>query len=365
VKTGVSYFSSRDLRHVRDDLREMADIGCSYVVHCYTETDLAYYRDTMKVIADSTREMGMETWFDPWGLAGIFSGETLSAFPARAPEAWQVLSDGRRVGYACPNHPSTKAFLRGWIDAAAATGGDVLFWDEPHFYAGFFVGDLSPAWACFCDTCSGIFRDRFGAYPPGEFTPEVKQFREDSLIDLIAELCRYGHEKGMRNALCPIPSELEANGFDRPAIRMRDMLRNSAAEPTEGTIDALLHLGIGDFRRCAAIPDLDIFGTDPYWYLFGVDSELFMRTYSRLAADACREHGRELQLWLQAFRVPTGREEELRMGVRVAEEVDATYLAAWSFRATESMSGIRCGDGQRVWEVLREEFKRTAAASLQ
>ena len=64
METGVSYFSSRTLRHVRDDLQEMVDQGCSYVVHCYTETDLAYYRDTMRdVVAGQPRRR-------PGGVAG-------------------------------------------------------------------------------------------------------------------------------------------------------------------------------------------------------------------------------------------------------------------------------------------------------
>lgn len=358
VKTGVSYFSSRDLRHVRDDLREMADVGCSYVVHCYTETDLAYYRETMKAISDASREMGMEAWFDPWGLAGIFSGETLSAFPARNPEAWQVLSDGRKVGYACPNHPATMAFARGWIDAAATAGGDVLFWDEPHFYAGIFMGDFSAAWSCYCGTCLGLFKDRFGHEMPKEFTLEVKEFRESSLLGLLEALCRYGHEKGLRNALCPIPTDLEAHGFSGPAERMRAAISNASGDPPAGAVEALLHVGIGDFDRCAAIPDLDVFGTDPYWYLFGTDAEMFMRAYGRAARDACQKHGRQLQLWLQAFRVPGGREDELRIGARVAGELGADYLAAWSFRATESMSQIACRDSERAWRVLGEEFRR-------
>ena len=86
--------------------------------------------------------------------AGIFSGETFTRFPLDQPETWQVLSDGRRVGAACPNHPETRKFLRGWIDACAAAGGEVLFWDEPHFYAGLWRGDLSGAWACRCVVCS-------------------------------------------------------------------------------------------------------------------------------------------------------------------------------------------------------------------
>ena len=41
MQTGVSYVSARTLRHVVDDLRDIVDHGCTYVVHCYTETDLA------------------------------------------------------------------------------------------------------------------------------------------------------------------------------------------------------------------------------------------------------------------------------------------------------------------------------------
>jgi hypothetical protein len=234
----------------------------------------------------------------------------------------------------------------------------VLFWDEPHFYVGFWTGDVVPVWACYCDICVRTFQDRFGSKPPREFTPEVRQFREDTLVDLLRELCRYGHEKGMRNALCLIPTDLPMHGFGEPAERLRAFLRSRTEDASEGEIGAMLHIGVGDFDRCAAIPDLDVFGCDPYWYLFGADPERFMRVYSEEAAASARKYGRELQLWLQAFRVPGGREEELRMGVRVAEGVGADHLAAWSFRATESMSGIACGDGARVWEVIGEEFRR-------
>src|SRR3990172_5681000 len=92
METGVSYFSSRTLRHASDDLQEMVDQGCTYVVHCFTETDLAYYRDTMRDIIAATHGAGLEAWLDPWGLAGIFSGETFTRFPLDRPETWQVLS---------------------------------------------------------------------------------------------------------------------------------------------------------------------------------------------------------------------------------------------------------------------------------
>ncbi len=358
METGVSYFSARDLRHVQADLRDIVEHGCTYVVHCFTETDLAYYRDAMREIAAATHEAGLEVWLDPWGVAGIFSGETFTRFPLDHPETWQVLSDGRRVGAACPNHPETRSFLRGWIEAGAAAGGDVLFWDEPHFYVGLWRGDLSGAWGCRCDVCLGLFRDRFSHQMPGEFTAEVRAFREASLLGLLSELCRCGHEKGLRNALCLIPTDLGAHGFPAPEERLRRALERRLAEAPPDSVEAMLHVGVGNFDAAAAIPDLDIFGCDPYWYLFGTDAEPFTRAYGQAAAEAARRHGRGLQLWVQAFSVPDGREEELRTGLRVAREVGATHVAAWSYEGTASMSQIRCARPDAVWRILGEEFRR-------
>lgn len=358
MQTGVSYFSSRTLRHVRADLQDMIDHGCTYVVHCFTETDLAYYRDTMREVARATHDAGLEVWLDPWGLAGIFSGETFTRFPLDHPETWQVLSDGRRVPAACPNHPQTQAFLRAWIDAAAYVGGDVLFWDEPHFWVGVWQGDLSAAWACRCQACLAAFRDRFGHDMPTTFDPEVRTFRESSLLRLLRDLCRYGHEKGIENALCLIPTDLATHGFPEPEERLRSALRRRLADAPRGNVESMLHVGIGDFEAAASIPDLDVFGCDPYWYLFGTEAESFVRAYGQEAAAAARRHNRGLQLWFQAFAVPAGREGELRTGLRVAADLGATHVAAWSYEGTASMSKIACPRADIVWNILSEEFRR-------
>lgn len=57
METG-SYFSRRILGHVRADLQEIVDYGCTHVVHCFTETDLAYCREMMCEVIAATREAG-------------------------------------------------------------------------------------------------------------------------------------------------------------------------------------------------------------------------------------------------------------------------------------------------------------------
>lgn len=355
--TGVSYFSSRDLRHVRLDLDEMAAYGCSYVVHCFTETDLLFYRATMADVIAATRDAGLEAWMDPWGVAGIFSGESLSRFIAHHPEALQQLSDGRRAPNACPNHPETRRFLLDWVAAAAETGGQVTFWDEPHFEIGLWRGDTSGAWSCVCAHCA----ERFGRPLPPRMDEEVRAFRERSLIDLLAELSKEARRLGMRNSLCLLPTGIDKIGMpevqDKIEARWRRRMDEAGGDPADP--EPWRSFGIHDWEAAAAIPDLDVFGCDPYWYLFGAGAapEPFVRGFTRRTADLARQHGHDVQIWVQAFSVPEGREDELATGLRVAAEEGATHVAAWSYRATESMSSIRPARPDVIWELLGREFR--------
>jgi hypothetical protein len=365
VETGVSYFSSRDLRHVRDDLAEMVEAGCSYVVHCFTETDLLYYRGTLGEVLAATRDAGLEAWVDPWGVTGIFSGESLSRFLVDHPEALQVLSDGRRAPAACPNHPQTRRFLIDWVRAAAEAGAQVTFWDEPHFSIPIWRGDRSGAWACRCDHCDARFREQTGHALPSRMDDEVRAFRERSLVDLLQELSTEAKRLGMRNALCLLPTGFDLVGLDDLARRVEERWRRGLAGVDESVADLepWRSFGIRDWEAAAAIDGLDIFGCDPYWYLFGqgTEPEAFVRAFTRRTADLAQPRGQAVQIWVQAFSVPEGREEELATGLDVAVAEGATHVAAWSFRATESMSSIRPARPDVVWRVVSDSFRRLRA----
>ena len=84
-----------------------------------------------------------------------------------------------------------------------------------------------------------------------------------------------------------------------------------------------------------------------------------MELTAQQARPACQEQvdpGRLDELF--DYRRAEEGEEELRAGLRVAEELGASRVAAWSFEATASMSQIRCARPDVVWRIVGEEFRR-------
>jgi hypothetical protein len=359
VEAGVSYFSSRDLRHAKADLDEMVAAGCSYVVHCVTETDLLYHRQAVAGIIAATKEAGLEAWVDPWGLTGIFSGETLSRFLVDHPEALQLRSDGVRSPAACPNHPETRRFLLDWVSFVAEAGAEVTFWDEPHFDIPLWHGDWSGAWACRCVHCQERFRAFAGGPVPERMDDQVRAFRERSLIDLLAELSAASRKLGMRNCLCLLPVDPAGAGLpelaERQTQRLRRRMEQAGGDPADP--DPAASVGIRDWEAAASIPNLDVFGTDPYWLFQRADPEQYVRAYTRRTVDTAKRRGiKDVQIWVQAFSVPEGQEDDLALGLRTAVDEGATHVAAWSFRATETMS-IRCARPEVAWGVVSETFR--------
>ncbi len=353
TETGVSYFDQRSLRHVREDLADMVAHGCTYVVHCLTESDLIWRRETMREIVAATHDAGLEAWMDPWAVMGIFGGESLSRFLVEHPEALQVATDGKRLPAACPNHPETRRYMREWVRAGAEAGGDVVFWDEPHF-AGVGMELLREGgYACYCDWCQQKFRRSARHAMPPVMDGEVRRFRELFLVEFLSEMCQEARRQSLRNALCLIPTDFEGAGLTEYAGRVRAWWERQGVKRDR----PWLEFGIADWDAAASIADLDVFGCDPYWYAAKADPEPFARAFSRRAAEVSKKYGRGTQVWVQAFAVPEGREEELRMGVRVAVEEGATHVAAWSYEGTASMSAIRCARPEVVWRVLGEAFR--------
>ena len=75
-RLGVSYFGNRFLKHARRDLAEIAEC-CSYVVHTCSELDLYFHKIALEQIFNESKKRKLEVWVDPWGLGGVFGGESV------------------------------------------------------------------------------------------------------------------------------------------------------------------------------------------------------------------------------------------------------------------------------------------------
>lgn len=185
METGISYSGNRYPEHFKRDLEDIVAHGCTYVVHCYSENDLVYSQKAMGRLFKMTRDAGLGCWADPWGLMKLFGGETFSTFVAHYPDACQVLNNGKRVPAACPSAPETLWTMRLWLDEVISSGATMIFWDEPHLYIpGWDEIRMAPddTWGCRCPRCRQLFKDEYGSEMPEKITPEVKVFRQKTLL---------------------------------------------------------------------------------------------------------------------------------------------------------------------------------------
>jgi hypothetical protein len=274
-----------------------------------------------------SKDGGLQVYVDPWGVGRVFGGEATSDFAFKNRDVCQVMSTGETAPAACMNNPRFCDFMKKWIDDAVEIGADVLFWDELHFFIDWdnIKADKPPRWACWCVYCKSKFQSMFGAPLPKTMGDDVQSFREASTVEFLTMLCDYAHDKKLKNAVCLLPH------------RERKF-------------------GATDWNRIAAIESLDIFGTDPYWVYFDRNISEFVGGLSREIMMLSRQYNKEGQIWIQNFKIPRGREEEIREAIAVAYAEGVRNLAAWSFYGTAYMSYIKSDDPQKVWDTLGEVY---------
>jgi N-acetylmuramic acid 6-phosphate etherase len=318
ASVGCSYFGVRVVRHVRRDMADLAARGYTGVLHTFSENDLAYYRETFADMVAVSHEAGLTVQVSPWGLGRTFGGEAESRWVAFHPEECQVMDDGRRVAAACLNSPAYRAFCKDWADAALDVGVDSVFWDEPAWVVPRHVGvDDESRWTCRCDHC----RERFGAEIPPELSPDVRAFREASVVDFLREVVAHVAARGGANTICLLPA-------------------------TEGT------LGISDWNMVASLPGLTTFATDPYWKHWNEPAGPFVRRFARLLAETCERHGVGAQLWLPSFGLTREEIPELEAAIEGAREEGIEDLWTWGYEACGHMSALATPDAPLVWEAV-------------
>jgi N-acetylmuramic acid 6-phosphate etherase len=299
-------------------MADLAARGYTGVLHTFSENDLNYYRGTFAEMVAVSHDAGLTVQVSPWGLGRTFGGEAESRWVAFHPEECQVLDDGRRVAAACLNSPAYRAFCQEWAAAALDAGVDAIFWDEPAWVVPIHVGvDDEARWTCRCDHC----RERFGGDLPREQTPEVRAFREASVVDFLREAVADVAARGGDNTICLLPS-------------------------TEGT------QGISDWDAVASLPGLTTFATDPYWKHWGEPAGPFVRRFARLLGETCARHGVGAQLWVPSFGLVLDEIPELEAAIAAAREEGIDDLWTWGYEACGHMTAIATPDAPLVWEAV-------------
>ena len=326
LKLGVSYYGNRIPWRVKEDLKEICDAGCNYVVFTFSEEDMEFYQGAFAEMIGSAHAMGLEVWLDPWGVGQAFGGETYSSLIAKNLSLRQISSTGESLPIACPSHPAFRNYLLKWIQVAKQLKADVLFWDEPHFmiYPAP-AGDTIPKlWACRCPICQERYQRSQGTPMPDRLTPEVKAFKEESLVDVIQFLYDATKAQGFISCVCLLPVE------------------NSST--------------VNDWAKVAAIPSLDILATDPYWRPHQTDLEAYVGRFSQRIKDLCERFKKEGQIWILNFNIPKGEEGKIQLALEAAYKQGIRNFAAWSYYGAAYIS-IRAEDPAAVWKALSDGYR--------
>jgi hypothetical protein len=62
-------------------------------------------------------------------------------------------------------------------------------------------------------------------------------------------------------------------------------------------------------------------------------------------------------MWVQAFDIAQGTEEDVRTAINVFKEVGIKNIAAWGYRGCKDMSYLACDDPDKVWRIVGESYK--------
>ena len=175
----------------------------SLLIGCY-EDELRWEAERMASFVRDARRQDLACYAIPWGYGRLLDPDPSipSLYVHTWPQTLQIDNRGRRCPKACPNDPR---FLE-WFASSMRTLAWLLevngfVWDEPSFHYSRGI------WSCRCPYCQRLFRGSYDADLPKRLTPEVLQFRRQSLAMflLAARAAIQAVDRRLRSIVMPPP----------------------------------------------------------------------------------------------------------------------------------------------------------------
>ncbi|HET6427066.1 MAG TPA: hypothetical protein VFJ30_01560 [Phycisphaerae bacterium] len=306
IRTGVSYMGHHNPRHLREDLAELAGLGCDDVLLAAQENDFVHMTGKLTFLPELCEPAGLRPIAIFWGVLNLFGGGRSSQFLLEHPEGRQMRPDGSSSPQGCYNNPLCLEHIQRMIDRVAGLG-----------FAGYFV-DEPTLLDCWCPSCQGRFQEAFGCRMAAGTAEQMRTFRRTCVIEYARRVCTYVKSRHPRleTLCCLMPSDRQV------------------------------------WRDAAGVEGLDNLGTDIYWANIDRDVEEMTPLVRELAA-LCRASGKRHHQWLQCWHVKAGREERILQQGRILlrERPDALYVWAYlgQIGTTEA-----CDDPSAAWEMARQ-----------
>lgn len=289
MKKGVSYFGTRDLRWVKKDLKEIKRGNFSYIIHTFSEEDFRYYKENMREIVYESKNIGLEVFFDPWGVGKFFGGEPASFFVSENPEECINLKYGRKP-VACPNSKKFKDFLKEWTSFLIEIGADGIFIDEPKIFDE----------KCFCKNCNG------------------KNLKESG-IDFLKFIGKLWKSKNKKVSICLLPKSLKKEYLEI-------IFKNK---------------------------NFDIIGTDPYPVLFKDNFEEESKRCVKVLKEYKEKYEKEIEIWIQAFKIKKEEESYIKNFYNFCKNERIDRVSFWGFLGCYEMGALRCERPFKVWKLIK------------
>jgi hypothetical protein len=323
ISKGVSYYGSHFPEHIEKDILEIKSLNCDHIVLAASEFDIEFYTGSVKSSIELAHKHGLKVFLDLWAYGGTFGGEAASFFVMKNPDCCQRSNQGDYLPRACFNNPTFHDFIeKTIIKCLNEFHIDGFFWDEPHF----FQSKTEPIWGCSCQVCKNKFMAQFGKEMPDQISSEVIKFRNESCLIFLRKFSKLIKKikPEIQISICCFPKAKDKHGFD--------------------------------WNEICKIKEIDIFGSDPYW-ISKNESMDYIDKVSKEVMEVANRHNKKSEIWIQLYKIPAGREDEISEAVEIAAKYKPNYISAWTFRAAQN-SILSCGDWKKAWDNLQQAYKR-------